>query len=122
MQVSTRSTRFHFNFLKYSKIWIGVSIAYLAIGIVAFIVMGGFKYHIDFTGGAEIQVSFEKPIDTATVRSVVAKAGWNQAIIQEIGSTKKEFLIKLGGALETGLEDKVKSTITTNIPENKLRG
>lgn len=120
MQVSTKSAKYHFDFLKYSKIWIAVSIAYLVAGIVAYIVMGGFKYHIDFTGGAEIQVSFEKPIDTATVRSIVAKAGWDQAIIQEIGNTKKDFLIKLGGALETGLEDKVKSAITTNIPGNKL--
>ena len=120
MQVSTKSVSYRFDFLKYSKVWIGVSIAYLVAGIVAYIVMGGFKYHIDFTGGAEIQVSFEKAIDIAAVRNAVAKAGWDQAVIQEVGNTKKDFLIRLGGALETGLEDKVKNTITTNISDNKL--
>ncbi|MFH1254499.1 MAG: protein translocase subunit SecF [bacterium] len=120
MQISTKSLSYRFDFLKYSKIWIGVSIAYLILGVVGYVIMGGFKYHIDFTGGAEIQVAFENPIDTATVRSVVEKAGWSQAVIQEIGNSKKEFLIKLGGALETGLEDKVKSAITTNVPGNKL--
>jgi preprotein translocase subunit SecF len=120
MQDITKSVSYRFDFLKYRKIWIAVSIAYLLVGVVAYFVMGGFKYHIDFTGGAEIHVSFENPLDISAVRNVVAKAGWDQAVIQEIGNTKKEFLIKLGGALETGLEEKVKSTIITNIPDNKL--
>ena len=120
MQDITKSVSYRFDFLKYRKIWIAVSIAYLLVGVVAYFVMGGFKYHIDFTGGAEIHVSFENPLDISAVRNVVAKAGWDQAVIQEIGNTKKEFLIKLGGALETGLEEKVKSTIITNIPGNKL--
>lgn len=120
MQESTKAVNYRFDFLKYSKVWIGVSVAYLVAGVAAYVIMGGFRYHIDFTGGAEIQVSFERAIDIAAVRSVVAKSGWDQAVIQEVGSTKKDFLIRLGGALESGLEDKLKSTIITNIPDNRL--
>lgn len=120
MQVSIKAVNYRFDFLKYSKIWIGVSIAYLLIGVGAFIFLGGFKYHIDFTGGAEIRIAFDAPVDISTLRASIQSGGWKESVIQEIGSDRKEFLVRLGGELETGLEDNVKKVIAISIPNNNL--
>lgn len=121
MQMSTgKLLNYRFDFLKYRKIWFGISLTYLLIGVVTYILWGGFKYHIDFTGGAEINVSFEKPVDISKVRSAISGAGWSDAVIQEMNTGKKDFLIRLGGALESGLEDRVKGALLNSIPDNRL--
>lgn len=120
MQSSTSNVKYRFDFLKYRYIWIGISIIYLVVGVVAYFVMDGFKYHIDFTGGAEITVAMENQVDISKIRNAVSQGGWKEAIIQEMGNAKKDFLIRLGGAIESGLEEKMKKAITDNIPGNKL--
>ena len=120
MQSSTSNVKYRFDFLKYRYIWLAVSLLYLIAGVAAYFVMGGFQYHIDFTGGAEITVALDNQVDISKVRSAVASGGWKEAIIQEMGNTKKEFLIRLGGKIESGLESKMQKAITEYIPGNKL--
>lgn len=120
MQASTNSVKYRFDFLKYRYLWIGVSLVYMIAVIVAYFAMGGFKYHIDFTGGAEILISLENPVDISKVREAVSRGGWQDPVVQEMGNTKKEFMIRLGGELEVGLENKVKNALSEGIPGNKL--
>jgi preprotein translocase subunit SecF len=120
MQVSTKSVGYRFDFLKYSNLWFGISFSCLLIGVIAYFALGGFKYHIDFTGGAEIRMSFDQPVDISTLRGAIQGGGWKEAVIQEVGNSRKEFLVRLGGELEVGLEDKIKKTIATAVPGNAI--
>lgn len=120
MQSSTSNVKYRFDFLKYRYIWFVVSLVYLIACIAAYFVMGGFKYHIDFTGGAEISIVMENQVDTAKIRSAVANGGWKEVIIQEMGNSKKEYLIRLGGQIESGLEAKMQKVISESMPDNKL--
>ncbi len=63
------------------------------IGIF-FIAFKGLDYGIDFAGGTEIQLQFQKPIVSDTVRSAIEGLGYNNASVQSIGD-KNEFLIRL---------------------------
>src|SRR5579862_815460 len=96
MQIPTESAKYRFDFLKYRSIWLVVSILYLVIGIAGYFIKGGFRYNVDFTGGAELRVSFEREIDIAQLRSALSSRGWKDASIQSVGSTNREFIVLVG--------------------------
>lgn len=119
MLFTSESVKYRFDFLKYRHIWTVVSLLYMVVGIVAYFALGGFKYHIDFTGGAQLRVSFAKPLDIGQLRSVVSDGGWQEAIIQEVGTERRDFLVRLGGDQPAGLESQILTTFDTKISDNK---
>ena len=104
--------------VKYRYIWLAISIGYFVIGAIAYVAYGGFNYHIDFTGGAELQVSFENPIDIGQVRSAMSSAGRKEAAIQSIGSTSKNFIITVGD-ISDDTEEEITSALSNSIKDNK---
>ncbi len=120
MQVTTAdSVKYKYDFLKYRSIWLVISIAYLVIGLGFYVTKGGFSYHIDFTGGAELRVSFEKPSDISTVRGIISSKGWKDASIQSVGSTGKNFIIRVG-SLDSDTEALIKRDLTDGLGDNKV--
>ena len=81
------------------------------------------KFGVDFIGGIEAIAAFEKPVNTATVRSQLEKAGISDPIIQNFnsldGDTQNLFSIRIKSderanlaqfiqqSLEAGLDNKV---------------
>ncbi|MFC1854553.1 protein translocase subunit SecF [Candidatus Dependentiae bacterium] len=98
------------DFLKYRYSCAVGSIALIALGVAGYLFHGGFKYHIDFVGGSEIRIAFEKPIDIAKLRACADKGGWEGAVIQSTGTENKEFLVKLGNK-EPGVDEKFRKTV-----------
>ena len=86
MQVTSSGVvKYKFDFLKYRYAWLAVSIAYVVIGVAIYFVKGGFSYHVDFTGGAEVRVSFEQSLDIGKLRGIMTDRGWKDASIQSVG-------------------------------------
>lgn len=115
--------QFSIDFLKYRYFCLALSILFLLVGVVAYFVKGGFKYHIDFAGGAEIRVSFQDPIAIASFRSTLNKKGWEDSVIQSVGVSGKDFIVKVGvERVENieGLENKFSADVKDAIPENKM--
>ncbi len=83
------------DFLKYRYFFLVLSIAVLGVGIFGYVKNNGFAYHIDFEGGSELRLKFEKVVDIAKVRSAVEHSGWSHATIQTLGSTSDEFLVRI---------------------------
>ena len=84
------------DFLKYRYLCFALSIGFLIVGAGAYFVKG-FKYHVDFAGGTSFNVSFEKPVEIAQLRKVVADNGFGDAVIQSVGSVGDKFLIQIVG-------------------------
>ena len=82
--------------------------------------MGGFKYHIDFSGGAEINVSFEKSIDIGVLRKAIGDEGWKDTVIQSVGKSGRDFIIRIGGATVEGLEDTFRAAVDKATPNNTM--
>jgi preprotein translocase subunit SecF len=82
------------DFLKYRNLCYLGSVLVVVLGIAAYAIRGGFRYHIDFTGGSEVRIAFAQPIDAAKLRTCAAEGGWHDAIIQSLGSNT-EFLVNL---------------------------
>ncbi len=116
--------QFSINFLKYRYLCLAISILFILAGIVGYFIKGGFRYHIDFAGGAEIRISFEKPVEIAKLRATLSNYGWEDAVIQSIGKDKKEFIVKVGIEKAENiekLEEKFEKNIKNGFPNNHMK-
>ena len=76
-----------------------VSAVLIVIGIVSLGVRG-LAFGIDFTGGTLVEVSYEETVEASSVRDLIAKAGFESALVQYFG-TSKDILVRLpASALE----------------------
>lgn len=81
------------NFLKSAK-WLTPLSLLLSVAALLIIIGLGFSYGIDFVGGNEIQVRFQKTVEASHLRQTLSKAGIEKPIVQKFG-TDKEFLIRV---------------------------
>jgi preprotein translocase subunit SecF len=56
----------------------------------------GLNYGLDFTGGTQIELTYERPADLNLVRSELTKAGYTEAVVQNFGSTT-DLLVRMPG-------------------------
>jgi len=81
------------NFLKISKFLTPASMI-LALSAFCTVLILGFSYGIDFVGGNEIQVRFQKAIEIQTFRQKLLSIGMNNPTVQKFG-TENEFLVRM---------------------------
>lgn len=68
------------------------------LGSVALFVIKGPNYGIDFSGGAEVQLQFHKPISMSELRDTMDKAGFKNLVIQQLGvGESNQYLVKFRG-------------------------
>jgi preprotein translocase subunit SecF len=56
----------------------------------------GLNYGLDFTGGTQIELTYQKTADLDLVRTELAKAGYKEAVVQTFGSTT-DLLVRMPG-------------------------
>ena len=56
--------------------------------------VNGLKLGLDFTGGAELEVRFEQPVDLQAVRDTLTAAGYEQAVVLNFGA-ETDVLVRL---------------------------
>ena len=81
-----------YNFMGKRKLFISISLFLIALSLFP-IFTKGFNWGIDFKGGVEVQVKFEKKVDIANIRKLISKK-FKGANITTFGSDN-EFLIRL---------------------------
>jgi len=79
--------------MRWRKVSLGVS-ALLMIVSVAIIFVRGLDYGLDFTGGANVEVTYENAIDVADVRAALTEGGFDKAVVQTYGGTN-DFAIRI---------------------------
>tara|TARA_B100000315_G_scaffold176385_1_gene164895 strand:+ start:27817 stop:28719 length:903 start_codon:yes stop_codon:yes gene_type:complete len=65
-----------------------LSLFFITIGIVLFIVKGGLNLGIDFSGGTLIQLQFKEKVSIDKIRSSFHQLGMGSSSIQQFGSDK----------------------------------
>jgi len=71
----------------------------IAVGIFMFFTRG-FNQGIDFTGGTNIEVSFNKDMTVKDVRNALGDVGLGKSMIQRVGRNENKFFIKTVKSLE----------------------
>ena len=74
----------NYDFLGKRKIVYTISITIFLIGIISVIVRG-LEFGIDFKGGTEIVLQFEKPVDVGEIRTYVENLGLGTAEVKTFG-------------------------------------
>ncbi|HET6349088.1 MAG TPA: protein translocase subunit SecF [Candidatus Krumholzibacteria bacterium] len=84
----------NFNFVKFRRrAMLGSAIVILA-GFASMLLQGGLKMSIDFAGGALVEIGLQQPVPVQEVRSIIGKAGFNDAEITRFGQ-EANYLIKV---------------------------
>ncbi|HKI97488.1 MAG TPA: protein translocase subunit SecF [bacterium] len=95
------SNETHFDFLGWRFISLSASWAIILAGVVAYFVMGGFNYGIDFTGGTLVQVKLPNAGDIKAIRQTLSNGGIQGFALQSFGNPgADEYLVSLAKADE----------------------
>ncbi len=71
----------NFNFMKYRKIALGLSLC-LIISSLLLLATRGLNFGIDFAGGMLFQLEFDAPLSVSEIRASLDEAGFGGAVIQ----------------------------------------
>lgn len=102
------------DFINKRKTFFLISSITITLAIILTIVIGPVM-SIDFTGGTEIGVKFEKPIEAEQVRNAVDNAGIEGAEIKSFG-TANAYLIRVKDSGEAA--SKIQDALTTSLASN----
>lgn len=82
-----------FRFILYRKVWFGISLALILIGLVS-LGTRGLNFGIDFVGGIRFEMELEEATSEMPVREVLAAHGMGDAEIQLIGADRRTVSIR----------------------------
>ncbi|AOS84675.1 protein-export membrane protein SecF [Chlorobaculum limnaeum] len=106
----------NFNFIKHRKIAYAISSILLVAGLVSLFIRG-LNYGIDFKGGSEVVIRFEKPVDVGAVRSIMEQAGVNGSVKQY--GLDRSFLLKTDFQGDTSkLKALISNSLASRLPDN----
>ncbi len=83
-----------FNFMKYRLFAFGLSGIIIIGGIINITKGKGLNYGIDFAGGSLVRVLLKNEIPIDEVRKLLSEVGLEKSRIQEIGASKREYMIR----------------------------
>ncbi len=110
----------HFDFTSRRRLFFGISGVLLLASIITILVRG-FNYGVDFTGGALLQVHFDERVSIEAMRSVLAELGAAGATIQQ--DEKGDFLIRVGVKSTEGGESfnaRFREQLARSLPNNRF--
>ncbi len=93
------------------------------LGLVAFvqIARGVANLSIDFSGGAAVQVKFDKPVEIEAVRQALDAHGLPHADLQEFGGANRILVrIKTDTSMEEQVADRIVAAFNKEFPDNPL--
>jgi preprotein translocase subunit SecF len=74
-----------FDFMRYRRFWIGVSIVTILAGLVGIFFLERLNFGVDFAGGTQLTLKFRERPNIEALREVVGGAGFRDAMIQRFG-------------------------------------
>ncbi len=80
----------------------------------------GLVLGLDFSGGTQIEVGYEKPVDVANLRNQLNQAGFDDPVVVHYGSDS-DVLIRMQGQPDQGLAERLYSVLKVSDEEIDLR-
>lgn len=104
----------NYHFVRHWRIAAGLTIAFIAAGLISFGVTGRPNLSIEFTGGTLMQVQFKTAPDVAVVRSTLDAAGIDGAEIQQFGAAT-DYTIRARSEKDVAAQEKGAEGISKEI-------
>jgi len=115
------SSSLNIDFIGKRKLFFGVSLALIALGIASLIVKGGPEYGIDFAGGTLIQVKFKQEVPIDGLRSALAGILPGDPVVQSFGEAG-EYVVQTEQDLEDarGLSNEIRTKLSSAFDDDTL--
>ncbi|MFO7859382.1 MAG: protein translocase subunit SecF [Ectothiorhodospiraceae bacterium] len=97
--------------------WAGIASVVLLALAVAFVVVRGINFGIDFTGGTIVEVGFQEAADVNEVRTVLAEQGYDQSTVQRFG-TARDVMVRLPPQPEAADADEVSNQVLAALEQS----
>ncbi|HYE12645.1 MAG TPA: protein translocase subunit SecF [Patescibacteria group bacterium] len=99
------------NFMGYKKIWFGISLTLLAIGLVFMLINGGLNLGIDFVGGTSIHANIGKTFEVSEIRQIMDKYD-TEATITHAGTNKDQVIVRTKVTLDNAKRAEIIKTFS----------
>lgn len=103
--------------------WTAILSATLFLLSIISLAVNGLNWGLDFTGGAQIQMSFPHEANPGQIRETLQNAGIPEAVVISYG-TSKDVLIRLAvkkGMSEDVNKDEIVGEVTKALPDGKVQ-
>ncbi|ATA19024.1 protein translocase subunit secF [Gibbsiella quercinecans] len=107
------------DFMRWDYVAFGISLV-LLIASIAIMSVRGFNWGLDFTGGTVIEISLDKPADLDLMRDTLEKAGFQDPILQNFGSSR-DVMVRMppvSGQAGQELGNKVISVLNESVDKS----
>ena len=81
------------NFMRPRKLWFGISLTLLAVGLIFLIISGGLNLGMDFVGGSSIHATIGKAFEVSEIRDIMDKYDPN-ATITYAGQNRDQVIVR----------------------------
>lgn len=100
------------------------SFSFFALVVMTFFGMyfyrGGFHYSVDFTGGTQLIVRFDKSISVGQVRDVLKNDNWTRAEVSAFDKSDVRIRIPEMSVEEVGLGQKIQESLQKGLPDTRV--
>ncbi len=107
------------DFLKYRPLTSLFSVCIFA-AFIGGLFFKEFNYSVDFTGGTQVLLGFEKPVTSAHVLSILENKGLTGATARDFSATEILVRVKAFESDAKGLGERIKNTLETAMPDNHV--
>ncbi|MGC8917158.1 MAG: protein translocase subunit SecF [Thermoanaerobaculum sp.] len=98
----------NFPFMRYRRVWIGISLTLIALGVASMVWGPGLKLGVDFSGGTQLTLKFRSDPDLSRVRRALEALKLGDVTIQRFDEPElHEFLVRVQNPGEEGDFSKV---------------
>lgn len=108
-----------YNFMGLRKFALALSILMLVASVVS-LSTKGIVFGLDFSGGTQIEVGYEKPADVSVLRQQLVSAGFESPVVVHFGA-ETDVLIRLQGEPDQTLAERVYTVLQSNGDNIELR-
>jgi len=76
-----------------------------------------FSYSVDFTGGTQVLLKFNKPVSALDVKDALNKQGWDGAVTREFSDTEVLVRVKEFSNNAQGLAERIRENVKQVMPD-----
>jgi len=108
------------NFLKFRTVTAFISLlimlSFIGMAVYKYQTRGQvFVYSIDFTGGTQVLLKFDKPVSGREVKTILETHGWKGAVVRELSDQEILIRVKKFAGDAQGLGERIRAVIKENI-------
>lgn len=101
-----------YNFMRWGKLFTAISLLAI-IASIASLAVNGLNFGLDFTGGTQIEIGYNKSADLEDVRKRLATAGFDGAVVMHFGG-ETDVLIRLQRGYDDNLGKEILAALATD--------